>query len=260
MLATLARLGYVSKSLIYAVIGYLALMAALRRGGKVTDTSGALRELLDERFGQLLLLVLGIGLCGYAAWRILDAIRDPDQHGTDAKGLITRIGNVVRAVVYGALGIESLRLFGGLGGSNPRAAQMWTSRLMDWPFGEVLVGIGGAIVAVYGVSEVVAAFRGGYSKTLDVRAIPAGFRKTAETISRLGIGARGVIITILGVFLVRAALQQDPSEAQGTRGSILTLTDILPGRLALTFIGLGLLAYAFDQLLHARYRKIARVL
>ena len=260
MLEKLARLGYASKALIYAVVGYLALMAALRRGGKVTDTSGALRELLDEPFGQVLVLVLGIGLCGYAAWRILDAIRDPDGHGTEVKGLITRIGNAVRAVIYGALGIEAFKLFRGLGGSSSREAEMWTARLMGWPLGEVLVGLGGAIVAVYGVSEIVAAFRGGYSKTLDVRAIPAGFRTTAETISRLGIGARGVIITILGVFLVRAALQQDPSEAQGTRDSILTLTSLVPGRLALTFIGLGLLAYAFDQLLHARYRKIARVL
>jgi hypothetical protein len=260
MIEPLARLGYASKALIYAIVGYLALMAALRQGGRVTDTSGALRVVVDEPFGRLLVLVLGIGLCGYAAWRILDAIQDPDRRGTEVKGLITRIGNAVRAVVYGALGIEAIKLFRGLGGSNGQEAQMWTARLMDWPGGAWLVGLGGAIVAVYGVSEIIAAFRGGYSRTLDTAAIPARFRATAETISRVGIGARGVIITVLGTFLVRAALQQDPSEAQGTRDSILTLTNLMPGRTALFFIGIGLLAYAFDQLLHARYRRIRPVL
>ena len=260
MIERLARLGYASKALIYAVVGYLALMAAMPRGGgRVTDTSGALRVLLGEPFGRILVLVLGVGLCGYATWRILDAIMDPDRHGTEVKGLITRIGNAVRAVIYGALGIEAFKLFRGLSGSSSHEAEMWTARIFEWPLGEVIIALGGAIVAIYGVSEIVAAFRGGYSDTLDIRSIAARFRKTAETISRIGIGARGVIITILGVFLVRSALQQDPSEAQGTRDSILTLTNLVPGRLALTFIGLGLLAYAFDQALHARYRRIRPV-
>ena len=261
MIEQLARLGYASKALIYAVVGYLALMASLRRGGgRVTDTSGALRVLLGEPFGRIMVLVLAVGLCGYALWRILDAIMDPDRHGTDTKGLITRIGNAVRAVIYGALGIEAFNLFRGLGGAKSDEAKMWTARILEWPMGEVVVGLGGAIIAVYGVSEIVAAFRGGYSDTLDLSPIPSRFRKKVETISRLGIGARGVIITILGVFLVRAALQHDPSEAQGTRDSILTLTTLVPGRLALTFMGIGLLAYAFDQAVHARCRRIRPVI
>jgi hypothetical protein len=40
--------------------------------------------------------VLALGLCGYAAWRILDATMDPDKHGTDFGGLVVRIGNVIR--------------------------------------------------------------------------------------------------------------------------------------------------------------------
>ena len=260
MIEPLARLGYASKAIIYTIMGYLALAAAARRGGRVTDMYGALRELLGNPLGRMLLVVLAIGLWGYAVWRVLDAIRDPDGHGTNFKGLVTRIGNVVRALIYGGVGIEAFKLFQGLGGSHGREAQAWTAKLLDVPFGQWLVGILGVIVFVYGISEVIASFKGGYSRTLDVSPIPPAFRRTAERISAIGIGSRGVIITVAGVFLMRAALERDPSEAHGIRDSILELVNATPGRWALVFVGVGFLCYAFDQVVHAWCRRIRPVL
>ena len=260
MIEPLARLGYASKALVYAIVGYLAIASALNRGGRVTDTSGALRVVLTQPFGKFLLIVLAVGLCGYAVWRILDAIRDPDRHGTEFKGLVTRIGNAVRAMIYGGLGIEAFRLFAGRRGSNGREAEMWTARFFDVPMGEWLIGLAGLIVAVYGVSEIISSFKGGYSDTLDLSPIAPAYRRTVENISRVGIGARGVIIIVLGIFLVRAALTRDPSEAHGTRESMLEVANAVPGGWALLFIGVGLLAYAFDQAIHARCRRIRPVL
>jgi hypothetical protein len=259
MLEHLVRLGYVCKAVIFAVAGSLAIAAGMRRGGRVTDTSGALRVILQQPYGRALLLVLAIGLCGYAVWRVLDAVRDPDHHGSDFKGIITRIGNLVRALIYGGLGLESFRLFRGLGGSNGREVQMWTARIMDVPFGWLLVALLGGIILVYGVSEIIASFKGGYSRTLDISPIPARWRTTAEAVSRFGIGARGVIIAVLGLFLVRAAFQQDPSEAHGQRDSMLELANAAGGRWMLMFMGAGLLAYAVDQAIHARCRRIKSV-
>jgi Domain of Unknown Function (DUF1206) len=259
MVETLARLGYICKAFIYTIIGSLAIAAALRRGGRITDTSGALRVILNQPFGRAILLVLTIGLCGYALWRVLDAVRDPDHHGTDFNGIVTRIGNLIRAAIYGGLGLESFRLFRGMRGSNGREAQLWTARLLDIPFGQFLVGLLGAIVSVYGVSEIIASFKGGYSRTLDITPIPAALRGAAEGISRFGIGARGVIIIVLGVFLVRAAFENDPTEAHGTRESMLELANAVDGPWLLGFIGAGLLAYAVDQAIHARCRRIKPV-
>jgi hypothetical protein len=260
MLEPLARLGYTSKALIYAIVGSLAIAAAAGRGGRVTDTSGALRVMLGTPAGRFVLLILAVGLCGYALWRALDAIRDPDQHGTSFKGLVTRFGNGMRAVIYGALGIEAFKLFQGLRGSSPRDAQIWTARIMAFPLGTWAVAIAGLIVAVYGVSEIIASFRGGYSRTLDLSPVPPHLRGGFEMISRFGIGARGVIIVVIGTLLVRAALQEDPSEAQGTRGSMLEIADLANGVWILGLVGAGLLAYAFDQALHARCRRIKAVI
>jgi hypothetical protein len=70
-----------------------------------------------------------------------------------------------------------------------------------------------------------------------------------------GVAARAVIIVALGILLVRAALQHDPGEAEGVRGSMLEIAGA-GGRWALAFIALGLIGYAVDQALHARYRRI----
>ena len=259
MLEKLARLGYASKAVIYGIVGILAILAATNRGGRVTDTSGALRVVLAQPFGRILLLVLAVGLCGYAVWRLLDSVRDPDRDGTEFKGLVVRIGHALRGFIYGALGIEAFRLFRGLGGSSGNEAQLWTARIMDVPLGTVAVGIAGAIVAIYGVTEIIDSLKGKDDAKVDLSMVAPGARTILRRISRFGVGARGAIITTLGIFLARAAIQHDPSEAAGSRESMVELAGIAEGRWLLALVAAGLLAYAVDQGVHAMCRRIRPV-
>ncbi len=260
MITPLARLGFVSKAVIYAVVGGLALAAAARAGGRVTDTSGALRFILRQPYGQALLIVLAIGLCGYSLWRLLSAYYDPDRHGNGAAGLVVRIGYAIRGGIYGVLGIEAFRLARGLRGSSGHEAQLWTALILDWPFGEWLIGLSGLIIVCVGASEVWYGLTAGIDKSIDLSRIPRRMRNAAINVSRFGVGARGVIIVVLGMFLVKAALERDPSEVHGTRQSILELANAVSGRWMLAAIGAGLIAYAIDQVLHARCRRIRPVL
>ena len=257
MIEKLARLGYASKAFIYAIVGLLAGAAALNEGGAVTDTRGALRVILAHPFGNTVLFVLAVGLCGYSVWRLLDAFLDPDRHGTSAKGLIVRIGGAFRALIYGALGIEAFRLARGLraAGGNDAKIRLWTAAVMAWPLGVWLIALVGLITAGYGVSEIVEAIREKEDPKRDLGSLRAGTRRLLNRISRFGVAARAVIIVALGILLVRAALQHDPGQAEGVRGSMLEIAG-RGGRGALTFIALGLIAYAVDQALHARYRRI----
>jgi hypothetical protein len=256
MLESLARLGYASKAFIYCIVGVLAASAAFNRGGAVTDTSGALKVILSRPLGNTILFVLAAGLCGYAVWRVLDAIFDPDRHGTELKGLVTRIGNVVRGLIYGGLGLEAFRLGRGLRESGEGEARMWATRVMDLPLGEWIIGIAGLILIAYGVSEVVTALTEKVGRLIDVSSIPPGMRQTLLIVSRFGVGARGVIIVVAGIFLVRAAIQNDPGEARGTRDSMIELAGVFEGRWLLTALAVGLIAYSVDQALHARCRRI----
>lgn len=260
MIERLARLGYASKAAIYMIVGGLAAMAAANQGGRITDTSGALRVILSQPFGQVILIVLASGLCGYAAWRFLDAFQDPDRHGLDFNGLVVRIGNAIRGAVYGALGVEAFRLARGLRESGDDEAELWTSRIMDLPLGEWLVGVAGVIIAIYGASQLIEAFKLEMGRLIDLSVVPRVLREPAVRISRFGVGARGVIIAVLGYFLVRAAIAHDPSQARGTRESVLELANAVQGRWLLAFIAAGLVAYGIDQALHARCRRISPVI
>jgi len=260
MVEQLARLGYASKAAIYGIIGIFAVLSITNRGGTITDTSGALRVVLTQPFGRVLLVVLAIGLCGYAVWRILDAVMDPDRDGTSPGGAAVRIGNAIRGVVYGGLGLEAFRLIRGPARANGDEAELWTARLLEFPLGEVIVTIVGAIVTVYGIKEFVQGVRGSHDRKVEWSAIPSNLRTAVMRICRFGVATRGGLLATLGVFLVRAALTEDPNQAAGSRESMLRLGGVFDGRWFLALVAVGVIAYAVDQAVHARWRRIRAVL
>jgi hypothetical protein len=258
MLEPLVRLGYASKAFVYATMGLLAGAAVLNRGGTVTDTRGALRVILSHPFGNAVLLVLAVGLCAYGVWRVLDAVLDPERRGTGFKALVVRIGHIIRGLVYGGLGLEAFRLARGLRASRgtDSSVRLWTAKVMALPFGDVLIGAIGVITAVYGVSQIVASIKDTDDERLDLHALDPVRRRTLNRICRFGVAARALIIVVLGVLLVRAAIEHDPGRATGVRGSILELAGAGPGSWLLAFTAVGLIAYGVDQALHARYGRI----
>lgn len=260
MIELLARLGYASKAIVYGIVGLLAILTAVNRGGRITDTSGALRVVLRQPFGRMALIVLAVGLCGYAAWRLMDAVTDPDRAGTAAKGLAVRVGNAIRGCIYGALGMEAFRLLGGLGGSQGDEAEVWTARILDVPLGGMAIAVVGIVVAIYGLTEVVGSVRGKKDEKVDLSSVRPSLHSPLLAISRFGVGIRGGLIVTLGIFLVRAAIHRDPNEAAGSRESMARLGGLVDGRWFLLLIAAGVLAYAVDQALHARCRRIRTVL
>src|SRR5579884_2596514 len=69
--ALLARLGYAVKGVVYVIIGWLAAMLAVGHGGTTTDQRGALTTISGQPFGKFLLVIVTIGLFGYALWSII---------------------------------------------------------------------------------------------------------------------------------------------------------------------------------------------
>ena len=69
----LSRAGFVARAAIYLIIGVLALELAVGVGGKATNQQGALQTLARQPFGKVLLVLVAVGLAGYAAWRLTRA-------------------------------------------------------------------------------------------------------------------------------------------------------------------------------------------
>src|SRR5207247_1947820 len=98
----LARLGYIVRGVLYAVIGILAVQVAIGAGGATTDKTGAIATIGAQPIGKVLLIAVLIGLVGYSLWGFIRAIFDPLKRGKDAKGIAQRIGYVVSGLSYGA--------------------------------------------------------------------------------------------------------------------------------------------------------------
>ena len=257
-IARLARVGFASKALLYMVVGVLAVRAAVGIGGKMTGTKGALREIVDHPFGKVLLIVMGVGLLGYAVWRVIEGIADPERKGTDAKGLAVRGSYVVRGVLHALLAVQAFRVASRQGGSGQdgAAARQASSQAMHLPFGDWLVILGGMGVACFGLYQVYRAWESKLDKQLDFPRLRREAGEWAVLVSRFGIAARGVVFVMIGVLLVTAGRQHNASQAGGIGEAFAALERAPYGRTVLLVVALGMVAYGAYVAIQARYRHI----
>jgi hypothetical protein len=255
-----ARLGYAARGVVFVTLALIALQAALGRR-QTEGQSGALREIAAQPAGQLLLVLIALGLFGYAAWRLLEAARGAEGEGSDAKGLAVRAGHALSGLVYGALGVQAVRLLRGAsaGSGDEARAEDWTARLMALPAGRVLVALVGAGVLAYAGRELWRAVQGRVTQHLDLHALSPAARANVTRLGRAGVGARGVVFALTGGFLLLAALRADPGEATGLSGALATLERAPWGPWLLGAVALGLLAFGLFQLVQARYRQLRPV-
>lgn len=252
----LARAGYAVKGVVYGLIGFLALKAALGSGGQTTGSRGAITSLTDEPFGEALLWVIALGLAGYALWRFIQALGDPDGEGSDAEGSVKRLGYAGSGVLYGALAYFTLRLVTGSGGGGGTNASGWTATLMAQPFGPWLVGAAGLVTIGIGLYQFNKAHKADFFDKLKTGEMSASARKWVRRVGQFGLGARGVVFVLLGVFLIQAAWQADPSEARGIGGALDALAAQPYGPYLLGTVALGLIAYGAYCVVNARFRRI----
>lgn len=254
----LARLGYAAKGLVYFIIGFLAAQAAFGSGGKTTDTKGALTTIVSQPFGKFLLFLVTIGIVGYVLLRIVQTILDPEHAGEkmDAKRIATRVGYAFSGLAYAGLAVTAVKLMTGSGGSSGNSTQDWTAWFLSQPFGQWLVGLGGAITIGLGFSYLYKAFKGKFRQQFKLTQMSNKEQTWAVRLGRLGIAARGIVFTIIGFFLIQAAKQSDASEAKGFGEALASLQQQPFGPWILGLVALGLISYGIYSVIEARYRQI----
>jgi len=251
-----ARVGYAAKALLYTVVGVLALQSALGNGGETTGSRGALTTLVRQDFGTLILVVIAAGLFGYAAWRIIEAILDPEHRGTSAKGLALRTSFAVRGIVHAALGLQAVRLATGTARGRGHAVEAWTARLLDAPFGRWLVVGVGLAVGGYGIYQLYRAWVAKLSRQLDLASLSREAGSWLLHVCRCGIAARGVVFGICGWYLVRAGVAHDATAAADTGEALGVIAHQRFGDVLLAIVAVGLIAYGAYEIVQARYRVI----
>jgi hypothetical protein len=252
----LARSGYAARGIVYVIIGWLALAAAIGPGGQTTDSKGALQSILGQPFGQVPLGIIAAGLLGYVAWRVTQAIKDTDDHGTDAKGLVVRGGLIISGINHTLLAVFAISLIFGLSsgsGSGGGGSRDWTAWLLQQMFGQWLVAIIGLAIIGAGIAHIWKGWHAKFEKHLDWE---GDEKRIGSPICRFGLIARGVAFLIVGGFLMVDAWLADPDEAKGLSGALRALQEQPYGWILLGLIAIGLIAFGLYSLIEAVYRRV----
>jgi Domain of Unknown Function (DUF1206) len=251
----LARLGYIAKGVVYAVIGFLALRESLGAGGRTIDPSGAMQSIGTQPFGGLMLTLLAIGLACYALWKVVQGITDADGKGSDAHGIVRRVAYVGSGVIHGALAYTAAQSILGAEDSSEDAAAA-SAMAFQPPLGQILVGLVGLAVIGVGLYQLYAAYEAKFRSELKLEQMGEGEERWVIYAGRIGTAARALAIGVAGAFLVLAAYQSDPSETRGLGAALETVQHQPLGSYMLGTIAAGLLVYGAFMFAIARYRRI----
>jgi len=252
----LARFGYAARGVVYALIGLLAIQAAFGGRGAIEQQAtpeGALQRIAEQ--SRLLLVLMVIGLIGYALWRFVQAVLDPENKGTDPKGLAKRGAMLASGIGYSALALMAARMVSGSRASES-GDQGTAASLMDKPFGRWLVILAGIAVIVSALYHIYEAYTKKFRKRLKLEEMNPDEQRLATHTGQVGYAARGIAFLVSGWFLIKSGLQYDPNEARGLGGALETLASQSYGPWLLGLVALGLIAYGAYSFLEARYRKI----
>jgi hypothetical protein len=260
--AVLARSGLVAKGASYGLVGLLAIKLAAGHGGKATSREGALQSLAQHGFGKVVLALLALGLAGYALWRFVQAVverEDADDAKEKLKTWGKRAGYAGRGLIYAGLTFSALKLlFGGSGeGSQDEKAHRTTAAILDWPAGRLLVGAAGIVIVGVGLWNV---YRGLSQKFADkwrTGAMSQVQRTWGGRVGVVGHLARGVVLGLIGIFVTKAAIDNDPNDDIGLDGALRKLAEASYGPYLLGVTAAGLVCYGLYCLVDARHRDVS---
>jgi Domain of Unknown Function (DUF1206) len=251
----LSRAGFVARALVYGIIGVLAIKLALGQGGKLTNQQGALHTIANQPFGKVLLTLVAIGLGGYSLWRLIRATLGHGPEGSDTG--FERLAALGSGIAYGAMCAVAVEILLGAGGggsaANPKTS---AGGVLGWTGGPWIVGIAGAVLIGIALYQGYRGITKKFLKDSKVEEMPPRVRVWIGRLGTFGHLARMVVFGLIGVFLVKAAIDFNPRKAVGLDGALAKVVNASYGHLLLGIVAAGLIAFAIYSLSDARYRRI----
>jgi len=251
----LGRAGFVARGIVYLLIGWIALLIALKHNALQADRTGALQLIAGESFGKALLWFLAVGFAGMAAWRLSRALHPTRR---DARKNTRRAASAARAVFYAVACGSTLTfiLQHRVTGSSDQASQDFTARAMAHRGGVLLVALVGIALIVGGLALVRRGVTRSFAKDLQLGSMSAAKRRWVLRFGTVGNCARGLVFAAAGGFMLDAAVSYDPTRAKGIDATLRSLAAASYGPLLLVLMALGLAAFGVYSWGEARWRRL----
>lgn len=253
----LTRIGFIARGVIYIIIGWLAIEVATQTtSGTPTNQKGALETIDKQPLGHWLLIVVAIGLGAYAIWRFVQAYAG---HGPEGGGDASNFGRISAAasgcayLAMCALAVSILMGSSSQSSGNPHKS---AAGVLGWPGGQWIVGIAGLIFIGVALFQ---GYKAVTLKFLDEDKTEQMGRTAERWITIAGVVghlARMVAFGLIGIFIVKAAVDYSPQSAVGLDGALERLARQSYGTFLLAVVAAGLIAFGVYSIAEARYRRI----
>jgi len=211
----LAKAGLGARSVLYLLIAYLTTDIALHGGSPApADSNGALDEIAREPAGPAILFIVAIGLLGYAIWRLVSAVAAADlQEHAWAK----RCGLAACGAVYLGLSAQAVALAVGSKHTNSTSSNPGpiAASVLRWPGGPMYIGLCAAGFVGGGIALLIWGWTHDYARVLDRNRISPRMYDIARATGIMGDSVRGLLIGLVGVYLVASAVTDNPSKVKG---------------------------------------------
>jgi hypothetical protein len=255
----MARGGLAARGLTYLIIASIAAQIAAGRAAQSADQNGAIEDVAAQPFGRFLLIALALGFAAYALWRwSVAAVGSP---GAGAKSTAEksgrRLGALVSGFVYAGLCVTTIIVIAGRSASSSTQQQRSTTAwLLGLPAGRALVIALGVGVVVTGCAVVWWAYARKFEKNLAIEKMGPRMRTWATGLGVAGNGALGIVLVLVGIFLIQAADANDASASKGLDQTLRTVAAEPFGTALLLVVAVGLVAYGLYSFVEMRFRRV----
>lgn len=229
-------------------------MIALEHRSGRDDRTGALALIASKPFGQVLLWFLVAGFAGMALWRAVVAAHPDSPRRAKA---MTRLSFATGAVANAAAAYTTARFAadGQSSDASETAPGDFTAAAFRHTGGRVLVGLVGVAVVIGAFVMIRNGVLRRFTQDLAADEIAPAARPWVLRLGTAGYAARGIVVGILGGFLVYAAATIDAAAAKGLDASLRSVAEAPFGTLLLVLMALGLAAYGAFEFCLARWLR-----
>lgn len=245
------RLGLVAFGLVHLVVAWLALQLAFGDRQGSASGSGAVRELAQQPFGEVLVWAVAVGMLLLVLWQLFEAAAG-HRHLRNAARLRKRVGSAGKAIVYGYIAFSAVTIATGAGSSGGSTDSM-TARLMDLPGGRLLVGLVGAVVIGIGGYLLWKGLTEKFCEDLTGEGQRGDTGTAYVWLGKVGYAAKGIALAVVGALFGYAAITHEAKRSGGLDQALQTVLEQPFGPLLLTAIAVGIGCFGVFCFAHARH-------
>jgi MFS family permease len=245
------RAGLVAYGVVHLLVGWLALQLAFGESEGKASNKGAMQELAQQPFGEVLVWAIAIGMFLLVLWRLLEAFFGHQDKDEGSDRMKARVVSGMKAAIYAAVGITALQVAIGSGKSG--GGSRWTKTVMEWPAGQWIVAAVGVAVIIYGLNHVRKGFTEDYAKHLDAEGKSGNTGKAYLMFGKVGYIGKGIAIAIVGMLILYGGLTHDPKKSGSLDQALHKLLTYPFGQIALVVVAAGIICYGLFCFARARH-------